>query len=256
MRARAVREDVARSQRIGYADGRSLLARLRQAGASPAGGPSLLEIAEAVGLIAARSLKPGQGPAYREFFNDRIVVPELRGGRAVWFIGRTVEDTPVPGQASTPAPGARPRRAKYLSLAGERPVLGLEHVVGRRVAFLAEGPFDWLAALGWGLPAFSICGTHFPLERLPVLDGAVAIYGVFDPDGAGRQAAERFGALIGERWRAVRLPNGLDLAELAALGPVGREMFDTLVGRARAEAWLAMKETQSGRSTGTTDQTR
>jgi hypothetical protein len=36
----------------------------------------------------------------------------------------------------------------------------------------------------------------------------------------------------------VRLPNSLDLAEVAALGAPGREMFDILVGRARAAAWL------------------
>ena len=71
-------------------------------------------------------------------------------------------------------------------------------MIGQRVAYLAEGPFDWIAALGWGLPAFSICGTHFPLDRLPALESAVAIYGIFDPDGAGRQAAERFAPLIGE----------------------------------------------------------
>jgi hypothetical protein len=71
-----------------------------------------------------------------------------------------------------------------------------------------------------------------------VLDAAVAIYGVFDPDRAGRSAAERFAPLFGDRWRPVRLPNGLDLAEVAALGAAGREMFDVLVGRARAHAWL------------------
>jgi len=28
-------------------------------------------------------------------------------------------------------------------------------VVGRRAAYLLEGPFDWLAAVGRGLPAFA-----------------------------------------------------------------------------------------------------
>jgi DNA primase len=245
MRARAVREDVAHAQRIGYADGHSLLARLREATGRPEGGTSLLEIADSVGLIAARPGEPMEEQTYREFFTDRIIVPELRGGRAIWFIGRAIEETPSPGQLAPPSQEVRPRRPKYLSLVGERPVLGLEHVVGQQVAYMAEGPFDWLAALGWGLPAFSVCGTHFPLERLPALGAAVAIYGVFDPDGAGRKAAERFGPLIGERWRPVRLPNGLDLAELAAIGPAGRAMFDALVGRSRAEAWLRSNRTHS-----------
>ena len=115
--------------------------------------------------------------------------------------------------------------------------MGLERVKDRRAAFVVEGPFDLLAAIGWNLPAFAICGTHFPRERLPDLRDAQAIYGVFDPDRAGRSAAERFAPLFGSRWRPIRLPNSLDLAELAELGPRGREMFDILVGRARAAAW-------------------
>jgi DNA primase len=109
--------------------------------------------------------------------------------------------------------------------------------VGRRAAYLMEGPFDWLAAVGWQLPAFAICGTHFPRERLGALEAATAIYGVFDPDRAGQSAAERFAPLFGSRWRPIRLPNNVDLAELATMGDAGREMFHILVGRARATAW-------------------
>jgi DNA primase len=116
-------------------------------------------------------------------------------------------------------------------------VRGLDQVRGRPVAYVVEGPLDWLAAVGWGLPAFAICGTHFPAERLPKLPDALAIYSVFDPDRAGQSAAERYGPLYGSRWRPVQLPNGLDLAELAALGPARREPFETQVGRARATAW-------------------
>ena len=115
--------------------------------------------------------------------------------------------------------------------------MGLERVQGRRAAFIAEGPFDFLAGIGWGLPVFAICGTHFPADRLASLEAALAIYGVLDPDHAGMSAAERFAPVFGSRWRPIRLPNGLDLAEVAALGPAGREMFDVLVGRARAAAW-------------------
>src|SRR5438105_6403985 len=99
------------------------------------------------------------------------------------------------------------------------------------------GLVNWLAAVGWQLPAFAICGTHFPSERLAALQAATVIYGVFDPDRAGQSAAERFAPLFGSRWRPIRLPNNVDLAELAALGPAGREMFDILVGRARSAAW-------------------
>ena len=100
-----------------------------------------------------------------------------------------------------------------------------------------EGPLDWLAAVGWGLPSLAICGTHFPADRLPALGEALAIYGVFDPDRAGLSAAEGFAPLFGSRWRTVRLPNRLDLADLAAMGDAGRQIFDVVVGRARAAAW-------------------
>jgi hypothetical protein len=213
----------------------------------------LLPVAVQLGLVLERPCGPTDTPAYREFFFDRLIVPELRQGRPIWCIGRAVEDeveppvaddTPTPvhtvGSAptfpSTSLSGRRPR-PKYLGLPGEKPVMGLEHVRGRRAAFVVEGPFDLLAAIGWSLPAFAICGTYFPQERLPALADALAIYGVFDPDRAGRSAAERFAPLFGSRWRPVRLPNSLDLAELAAFGAAGREMFDMLVGRARAVAW-------------------
>jgi DNA primase len=245
LKARGVPEELARSQRLGYADGQALLRRLQHESRA-----QLLPVAVELGLVLER---PGADdrPVYRDFFLDRIIVPELRGGRPIWCIGRAVEDEvqrASTGQGTraiavatpstdTPPPPARRPRPKYLGLPGEKPLMGLEHVSGRRGAYLVEGPFDLLAAIGWHLPAFAICGTHFPPERLPALAEALAIYGVFDPDRAGQSAAERFGPVFGSRWRPVRLPNSLDLAELASLGAPGREMFDILVGRARAAAW-------------------
>src|SRR5712691_11338819 len=248
LRRRAVPEEVARTQRLGYADGHALLGWLRRES-----GAELLPVAVELGLVLERPGAEDGTSVYREFFQERVIVPELRQGRPIWYIGRTVEDeapplvvnlkdgasVPAAGPAATTssaAPVRRPR-PKYLSLPGEKPVMGLEHVSGRRAAFLVEGPFDLLDAIGWKLPAFAICGTHFPPERLPALNDALAVYGVFDPDRAGRSAAERFAPLFGSRWRPVRLPNSLDLAELAALGARGRDTFDILVGRARAAAW-------------------
>ena len=258
LQRRRVSEELARAQRLGYANGHALLAYLRDRKESDT---ELLPVAVQLGLVLEHPGTDDDRPMHREFFLDRLIIPELRQGRPIWCIGRAVEDEvqpPVPDevsltgsvpQAGVPGAGAggavasasagvlRRPRPKYLGLPGEKPVMGLERVKGRRAAFIVEGPFDMLAAIGWGLPAFAICGTHFPSERLPALADALAIYGVFDPDRAGRSAAERFAPLFGSRWRPVRLPNSLDLAELAALGAAGREMFDILVGRARAAAW-------------------
>ena len=246
LRRRAIPEETARIQRLGYADGHTLLDCLKHQS-----DPGLLPVAVQLGLVLEWPGAEDGAPTRREFFLDRVIVPELRQGRPIWCIGRAVEDAvpPVPiledgaaapGVEPGPAassPMARRPRPKYLGLPGEKPLLGLEHVIGRRAAYIVEGPFDVLAAFGWGLPAFAICGTHFPTERLSALREALAIYGVFDPDRAGQSAAERFAPLFGSRWRPVRLPNSLDLAELAALGAAGRETFDILVGRARSAAW-------------------
>ena len=55
------------------------------------------------------------------------------------------------------------------------------------------------------------------------------------------EGAERFAPLFGSRWRPIRLPNQLDLAELAALSEPCRRTFERLVGQARARAWKAAR---------------
>jgi DNA primase len=230
LHSRGVSDEAARTRRLGYADGVSLLARLQAESAANSSDRTPLQVARDLGLVTQRPPHWSPGPADRELLHNRIVIPELREGEPIWFIGRSLDSV------SQAAAGRKPR-PKYLSLRGERPILGLERVIDQPSVYVVEGPFDWLAAVSWGLPALAICGTHFPVDRLPALDAAIAIYGVFDPDRAGRSAAERFAPQIGSRWRPVRLPNGLDLAELAALGEQGRETFRVLVGRARSSAW-------------------
>jgi DNA primase len=152
---------------LGLADGRSLEAHLRKHGG--------LRIAEDLGLL--RPPEPGEGGRMlRERFAGRIVIPELRGGQPIWFLGRH--------------PTNREVRVKYLGLPGEKPILGFERAAGRREVYLVEGAFDWLTAVSWHLPAVSTCGTDFPLDRLGWLARARVIFGVMDGDRAGREAAE------------------------------------------------------------------
>jgi len=84
------------------------------------------------------------------------------------------------------------------------------------------------------LPAFSTCGTDFPFDRLGWLARARVIFGVLDADRAGREAADRFGAALGARWRPLELPPGLDLNDLGRR-PDGRRQFFGLVAEARRE---------------------
>jgi DNA primase len=213
LRDRGIPAWVVRACRLGYADGHSLESHLRRR--------SGLQIAHALGLLRRAAAGAADTRPPREFLAGRIVVPELRGGRCIWFIGRTLDD----------APG----RPKYLSQEGERPLLGLERVAGRRTVFLCEGVFDWLTAVAWGLPAASPCGTHTPPERLACLRHVQTIYGVFDGDAAGRAAAERLRAQFTDRFLPVVLPDGSDLNDLLRRhGPAGRRVFWDLVARARA----------------------
>ena len=209
LRERGIPDWVTRACGLGYADGHSLETFLRRR--------SGLRIAQVLGLLRTPKHVDGARPL-REFFAGRIVVPELRGGQCIWLIGRClVED---------------PDRPKYLALGGERPVLGVERAAGQREAFLCEGVFDFLTAVGWKLPAFSPCGTHLPAERLGFLARAQTVYGVFDGDDAGQAAAERFAAQLGERWRPLRLRHGCDLNDLGRR-PGGRAEFFGLLAAAR-----------------------
>lgn len=208
LRERGIPDWVIRRCALGYADGHSLEAYLRRSG---------LGTAQELGLLR----RPGYGDAGRppeEFLSGRIVIPELRGGQCLWFIGRDRRDDT--------------NRPKYLALGGERPVLGLEHAIGRRAVFLVEGVFDYLTAVSWKLPAFSPCGTHLPTERLGFLAQAEVIYGALDGDEAGRAAAERFGEQLGRRFRPLHLPPSCDLNDLARR-PGGRATFFHLLAAER-----------------------
>jgi DNA primase len=211
LRSRAIPDSVIRRCALGYADGHSLEAYLRRR--------SCLRTAQELGLLR----KPGRGDGGRplaEFLAGRIVVPELRAAQCIWFIGRDLrEDSHHP---------------KYLALAGERPILGLERAIGRRAVFLVEGVFDYLTAVNWKLPAFSPCGTYLPPERLGFLARAEVIYGVLDGDEAGQEAAARFGRVLGPRFCPLRLPDGCDLNDLARR-PGGRQEFFRLLVQSRRQ---------------------
>jgi DNA primase len=207
---RAVPDWVVRACGLGYADGRSLEAHLRKHGG--------LRVAEELGLLRRPEQGEGGRPL-RERFAGRVVIPEIRGGQPIWFIGRRPGD---------------PGRVKYLTPPGDKPVLGFERAIGRRRVYLIEGAFDWLTAVGWRLAAFSTCGTDFPRDRLGWLARAETVFGVLDADKAGREASERLGAAFGARWRPIALPEGCDLNDLGRR-PDGRALFFQLVAGAVRE---------------------
>ena len=132
LRQRAIPDRVLHECGVGYSDGQQLSSYLRRRWG--------LAVAQELGLV--------RGPGKPVFLGDseellagRIIVHEVRGGQCIWFIGRALEDDA--------------RGPKYLALPGERPILGLERVVGRKEVFLVEGVVDYLTAVAWHLPGFS-----------------------------------------------------------------------------------------------------
>ena len=210
VRERGIPDRVIRGCALGYADGHSLETYLRRR--------SGLRVAQSLGLLR-RAGRGDRGRPLREALAGRIVIPELRRGQCIWFIGRALEDGP--------------NQPKYLAPAGERPVLGYERAAGQREAFLCEGVFDYLTAVAWRLPAFSPCGTYLPAERLGFLARAKVVYGVLDGDAAGAAAADKFAGQIGPRWVPLRLPDGCDLNDLGRR-PDGSSLFFRLLSEARA----------------------
>src|SRR5438270_1195559 len=93
------------------------------------------------------------------------------------------------------------------------------------------GLVNWLTGVSWNLPAFSTCGTDFPADRLGWLARAQIVFGVLDGDTAGRQAAERFAAVLGRRWYPIALPDGSDLNDLGRRAD-GRALFFSLLAAA------------------------
>ena len=205
---RGLSNSVIRRCALGYADGHSLEGYLRRHGG--------LRVAEALGLLRRPEAGDGARPL-RERVAGRIVVPEIRGGQPIWLIGRRPDEL---------------GEVKYLSLSGERPILGLERVIGRREVFMAEGVFDWLTGVSWGLPVFSSCGTALPANRLGWLARAQIVWGLLDADRGGREGGARFEAALGQRWHPLELPEGCDLNDLGSRQD-GRSGFFRMLDAAR-----------------------
>lgn len=191
--------DMIRHHRIGYATGNDLAKYFRFRGWDP-------EIANDLGLIGPRG----------EYFRQRIVIPEVREGRAIYLVGRATQ---------------KYQRAKYLGLPGApKPLYGLERVRGSAEIFLCEGPLDWLTLVQWGYPAIALLGSHLKQDQASEIADAERIFIVTDSDEPGRRSARRLAEMFGKRARIVPpLPNAKDINELA-MRPEGHRIFVQLAG--------------------------
>ena len=216
LRRRHVPDWLARRLKIGWADGHALRRRLEV----DRSGARLLAAAEELDLLRRR---PDGGGELRDLMAGRIVIPELRYGHCIWHVGRSFDFDGRPSRHT----------CKYLCPPGERPVLGLEWCNRHPEVYIGEGVFDWLALLALELPAFCALGTALPTVGLGFLARARRVYGVFDGDRAGRDAAARYARALPGRCYPLHLPDGCkDLSELLDRAD-GRDRFVALVGAAR-----------------------
>ena len=147
-----------------------------------------LDIARSLGLLAGD----------RECFVGRIIIPDCHGGRATWLTGRRLDE----------------REPRYLNLQQEKPLLGLDRVQGPAVV-VTEGPFDWLTAVEWNLPAVALLGTRVSTRVAQQMDRFERVYLTLDGDDAGREATAELLDRLGERAIPVTLPSGAaDLNDL------------------------------------------
>jgi DNA primase len=190
--------DVIRRHRIGYATGNDLAKYFRFRGWNP-------EIGNDLGLIGPRG----------EYFRQRIVIPELREGRAIYLVGRATQ---------------KYQRAKYLGLPGApKPLYGLETIRHAKEVFVCEGPLDWLTLVQWGYPAIALLGSHLKHEQVGAMADAERIFIVTDSDEPGRKSARQLAETFGRRARIVPpLPDAKDVNELA-MRTGGREIFARLI---------------------------
>ena len=215
--ARGIDEATARTLRLGVAAG-GLAALLQRRGLDRA-------VAERLGLLAGT----------RERFAGRILVPDLDGcGRARWFTGRALH-LPSSGNGAP----------RYLNLRRPAPVLGLAHAAAARAeaVVVVEGPFDWLTARAWGLPAVALLGTHVSTPTLGSLRRFRRVVLALDADDPGRRAAQALAAALGDRATVVALPGGAhDLNDLGRR-PGGRAAFDAALASVLAGDHLDVSRT-------------
>ncbi|MDI6857222.1 MAG: CHC2 zinc finger domain-containing protein [Dehalococcoidia bacterium] len=138
----------------------------------------------------------------------RVVIPDIRGGRAAWLTGRSVD-------------GRNPR---YLNLRVATPLLGLGVTRSDQVV-VTEGPFDWLTAAQWGMPAVALLGTRVSRSTVEALARFHRVYLALDCDEAGQRAAAQLATELTGQALIVDLPPGVhDLNDLGRLAG-GREAF-------------------------------
>jgi DNA primase (bacterial type) len=189
---RGIDRRTAKESQVGYGSP-GLAQHLRNRGLS-------LEAARGVGLLSGKW----------ETMLGRIIIADMRDGRATWLTGRTLGE-------------ATPR---YMNLRLPTPLLGLVSVRREEAVILAEGVFDWLTLVQWGFPAVALLGTRVSKHTVETLRRFSHVYVALDSDYAGRRASAELASAFGGRATIVELPAGVhDLNDLGR-STGGRQAFE------------------------------
>jgi len=231
---RGLTEDAVAEFGLGYASGGGRLTRALESEGYTA------QQLQAGGLVA----KSQDGAGYFDWFRHRLTFPITNeSGKLVAFAGRALDD------------GAQP---KYLNSA-ESPIYKKKQVLynlhraraemrKRDRAVLVEGYMDVIGVWRAGVKeVVASCGTALTAEQVRMLGRHARLVAVnFDPDAAGRAAAERSILLLLEEALHVRvlsLPEGKDPDEFCRQH--GSAAYEDLLERApNYYFWLADRARQ------------
>jgi len=214
---------------LGFAPGGNRLARMLEKEGLP------LEQIEKSGL----ALKSQDGSGYVDRFRRRLMFPlHNESGRLIAFAGRALEAEQQPKYMNSPeTPIYRKSQVVYNLQRAKAAIRQQERAV------LVEGYMDAIGVWRAGVrEVVASCGTSLTTEQARMIgrhSSAVTVN--FDPDAAGRAAAERTILIFldeGLHVRVTSLPEGLDPDEFCRRR--GAEAYQELLGQSPSYFfWLA-----------------
>lgn len=146
--------------------------------------------------ISAGVLKRGGDNEVKDYFFNRYVFPNFRGGRVVHLTGRSANGNPV----------------KWLHMPGEIDFLFNEDALCEPTVYLAEGIPDAISADQHGIPAVAIYGKGFKPQWAEKFSGCDTVYiGLHLHEAKGPETAVEIADLLGDKARIVTIPGEVDL---------------------------------------------
>ncbi|MCL4354184.1 CHC2 zinc finger domain-containing protein [Patescibacteria group bacterium] len=130
----------------------------------------------------------------KDYFYQRIILPNLRRGKVAYISGRSIDDT----------------EPKYLHLKGEQKYLYNEEAINNEVVFIVEGIFDCLSLNQLGYNVVSLLSSHLKADYLNKFSKCKTIYICLDGDEAGQKATIKLGEVFLDKAKVIKLPDNLD----------------------------------------------